>query len=125
MASGVCLVVGSVLCVTLLAGCCSGGGSASDCRATMTYKGVTQPGTGVDKQKAREGACWGYCGRSDPTVEAAYQKWKAGGGASKGDKFYDLDTVPSLKSVWLECQAVCGRDVAAGKATVTYASNCR
>jgi hypothetical protein len=116
-------VVGVALAGALSAGCC-GGGSSSSCSAKLTYQGVTVPGAGDNQQKAQQGACWKYCGDHDPSVQAAYNKWKASGGKSKGDKFFDLADVPELRRVRTACEAQCNQDVASGKGSISY-SNCK
>lgn len=106
-----------------VAGCC-GGGSDSTCRATLTYKGGTNPGAGNNKAEAQQGACWKYCIDRDPDVEAAYQKWLAAGNKPKGgSKTMTLDDVPALKTMRLGCESQCQRDIAAGKGSISF-SNC-
>jgi hypothetical protein len=104
-------------------GCC-GGGADDRCRATLSYKGGTNPGAGSNKVEAQQGACWKYCIDRDPDVEAAYQRWLAGNKAKGGGKTFALEDVPTLKTVRLGCESQCQRDLAAGKGSIVF-SNCK
>jgi hypothetical protein len=110
----------TVLSVVLASGCC-GGGDAQDCKASLTYRGITGPGGGKTKAEAQKGACWKYCIHHDPSVDAAYKRWLSAGNKSKtGDKTWDLDEVPALKIARLGCEDECQREIASGKAKITF-----
>ncbi|HQP35482.1 MAG TPA: hypothetical protein PLI95_09890 [Polyangiaceae bacterium] len=115
--------VAFVFAALIATGCCGGGEDA--CKATLTYKGITGPGAGVTKAEAQKGACWKYCIHHDPSVDAEYKRWLAANKSKTGNKTWDLDEVPALKMVRLACEDACQRDIAGGKAKISFESSCK
>jgi len=75
---------------------------------------------GTEKE-AVAGVCIGYCERGDPTVEAAYQKYKATpkGRADKTSRTMSIAAVPEVKEAYDRCKINCDRDVASKKIAVS------
>ena len=112
--------------VAVLLGCGVGRGSSNKCAAAISYHGkrMSSVGTGSSKSRAKKsaetGTCLAYCDYADPTVDAAYRKWRATpDGQKEGaarDKSVALGFVMSLKQEVSRCRGMCAAAVKSGQA---------
>lgn len=68
------------------------------------------------EKSARSGSCLAYCDYADPTLDAAWKRYKQTpkGQASKTSKSFDIFL--NLKAEKATCVAKCGADMASGAA---------
>ena len=77
-------------------------------------------GTGVSlaaaEKSAKSGSCLAYCDFGDPTLDAAWKRYKETpkGKAAKTNKSFDIFL--NLKAEKAACVARCGKDIASGAA---------
>jgi hypothetical protein len=96
----------------VVAACCGGGSSGKSCSATITFKGGSYgaSGTGSDaKAESLRLACRKYCKTNDPSVKAAWTKWKATpeGRSSTGSADAEMEVRTDLFAAVNACQYDC------------------